>query len=68
MDLADPLRAPSQIVHFLLLIVVHIVLVPDVKGRVGKDQIDRACLEGAELLDAVALMELVSSRSQHVPH
>ena len=68
MDLADPLRAPSQIVLFLLLIVVHIVLVPDVEGRVGKDQIDRACLEGPELLDAVALMELVSSRSQQVPH
>ncbi len=59
MDLADPLKTPLKVVFFLLLVIVNIVLVTDVKGWVGKDQVDCAGWKRLEQLDAIALMKLV---------
>lgn len=58
-DLADPLKTPLKVVFFLLLVIVNIVLVTDVKGWVGKDQVDCAGWKRLEQLDAIALMKLV---------
>ena len=59
MDAADPLPTPVQVIFSRLLIVVDIVLIANIERRIGKHQINRTLLQLGQLLDTVALVDLV---------
>ena len=59
MDAGHPAAGPVEIFLAVALVVVDVVLVSDIEGRIGKDQVDAARVDLVEQLDAIALVDFV---------
>src|SRR5437870_1113872 len=57
MDFLAPFSAPCQVVVGILAVVINVVIIADVEGWVGKDQVNAARLDLGESLKAIALKQ-----------
>ena len=62
-DLPDPALRPVEVLVGVAAVVVNVVIVPDVEGRVGEDQVDRAVADLGEPFEAIALIQAVKRQA-----
>ena len=65
----NPVARPGQIMVVLLGVMINVVLVANIEGRIGEDQINRAGGQRVHLRDAITVMnpaeEIAKRRASH---
>src|SRR5205823_3504449 len=61
-DLAAPGEAPVEVGPGVAAVVVDIIIIADVEGRIGENQVDRAVPQPREQLQAIAIVEAIESQ------